>query len=83
MCGFCSAKTSVINDNTVMTSLINIKSPLTDATMMGAEIYATHNSTIINRCVGSAMAQVSVIWYWRFWPKSWRAATANYSRCRR
>ena len=50
--------------NTVMTSLININSPLTfDATMMGAlEVYASNNqaSIISPFIVGGAMAPVSV-----------------------
>ncbi|MEO1549912.1 MAG: trimethylamine methyltransferase family protein [Pseudomonadota bacterium] len=53
-----------VEDNTVMTSLININSPLTfDATMMGAlEVYATHNQAAIVSpfIVGGAMAPVSV-----------------------
>jgi trimethylamine--corrinoid protein Co-methyltransferase len=54
-----------VRDNTVMTSLININSPLTfDATMMGAlEIYAAHNQAAIISpfIVGGAMAPVSVV----------------------
>jgi trimethylamine--corrinoid protein Co-methyltransferase len=54
-----------VRDNTVMTSLININSPLTfDATMMGAlEIYAEHNQAAIISpfIVGGAMAPVSVV----------------------
>ncbi|MEM9267713.1 MAG: trimethylamine methyltransferase family protein [Pseudomonadota bacterium] len=53
-----------VEENTVMTSLININSPLTfDATMMGAlEVYATHNQAAIVSpfIVGGAMAPVSV-----------------------
>ena len=53
-----------LNDRTVMTSLININSPLTfDATMMGAlEVYAAANqaSIISPFIVGGAMAPVSV-----------------------
>ncbi|MEL6958031.1 MAG: trimethylamine methyltransferase family protein [Pseudomonadota bacterium] len=54
-----------VRDNTVMTSLININSPLTfDATMMGAlEVYAAHNQAAIISpfIVGGAMAPVSVM----------------------
>lgn len=53
-----------LNDRTVMTSLININSPLTfDAVMMGAlEVYANANqaSIISPFIVGGAMAPVSV-----------------------
>ncbi len=53
-----------VAENTVMTSLININSPLTfDATMMGAlEVYASNNqaSIISPFIVGGAMAPVSV-----------------------
>jgi len=53
-----------LNDRTVMTSLININSPLTfDATMMGAlEVYAKANqaSIVSPFIVGGAMAPVSV-----------------------
>jgi trimethylamine--corrinoid protein Co-methyltransferase len=53
-----------LNDRTVMTSLININSPLTfDATMMGAlEVYARANQAAIISpfIVGGAMAPVSV-----------------------
>jgi len=53
-----------VAENTVMTSLININSPLTfDATMMGAlEIYAEANQACIVSpfIVGGAMAPVSV-----------------------
>jgi len=53
-----------VRDNTVMTSLININSPLTfDATMMGAlEVYAKANQACIISpfIVGGAMAPVSV-----------------------
>ena len=53
-----------VQENTVMTSLININSPLTfDATMMGAlEVYAKNNQACIISpfIVGGAMAPVSV-----------------------
>ncbi len=53
-----------LNDRTVMTSLININSPLTfDSTMMGAlEVYAAANQACIISpfIVGGAMAPVSV-----------------------
>ena len=53
-----------VADNTVMTSLVNINSPLTfDATMMGAlEVYAAANQACIISpfIVGGAMAPVSV-----------------------
>ena len=53
-----------VRDNTVMTSLININSPLTfDSVMMGAlEVFARHNqaSIISPFIVGGAMAPVSV-----------------------
>jgi trimethylamine--corrinoid protein Co-methyltransferase len=53
-----------VHDNTVMTSLININSPLTfDSTMMGAlEVYARANQAAIISpfIVGGAMAPVSV-----------------------
>ncbi|WP_106744292.1 trimethylamine methyltransferase family protein [Yoonia maritima] len=53
-----------VQENTVMTSLININSPLTfDSTMMGAlEIYAANNQACIISpfIVGGAMAPVSV-----------------------
>ena len=53
-----------VAENTVMTSLININSPLTfDSTMMGAlEIYAANNQAAIISpfIVGGAMAPVSV-----------------------
>ena len=53
-----------VQDNTVMTSLININSPMTfDDVMMGAlEVYATNNqaSIISPFIVGGAMAPVSV-----------------------
>ncbi len=53
-----------VQANTVMTSLININSPLTfDATMMGAlEVYAANNQAAIISpfIVGGAMAPVSV-----------------------
>ena len=54
-----------MRDNTVMTSLININSPLTfDNTMMGAlEVYAKNNQACIVSpfIVGGAMAPVSVV----------------------
>lgn len=53
-----------VQDNTVMTSLININSPLTfDSIMMGAlEVFATNNqaSIISPFIVGGAMAPVSI-----------------------
>ncbi|MFV0358893.1 trimethylamine methyltransferase family protein [Tropicimonas sp.] len=53
-----------LNDRTVMTSLVNVNSPLTfDATMMGAlEVYAAANQACIVSpfIVGGAMAPVSV-----------------------
>jgi len=53
-----------LNDRTVMTSLININSPMTfDSTMMGAlEVYAAANQACIISpfIVGGAMAPVSV-----------------------
>jgi trimethylamine--corrinoid protein Co-methyltransferase len=53
-----------VRDHTVMTSLININSPLTfDSVMMGAlEVFARHNqaSIISPFIVGGAMAPVSV-----------------------
>jgi trimethylamine--corrinoid protein Co-methyltransferase len=53
-----------VQANTVMTSLVNINSPLTfDATMMGAlEVYAANNqaSIVSPFIVGGAMAPVSV-----------------------
>jgi trimethylamine---corrinoid protein Co-methyltransferase len=53
-----------VRDNTVITSLVNINSPLTfDATMMGAlEVYAAANqaSIVSPFIVGGAMAPVSV-----------------------
>ncbi len=53
-----------VQENTVMTSLININSPLTfDSTMMGAlEVYAANNQAAIISpfIVGGAMAPVSV-----------------------
>ncbi|WP_461477526.1 trimethylamine methyltransferase family protein [Pararhodobacter aggregans] len=53
-----------VEQNTVMTSLININSPLTfDSTMMGAlEVYAKHNQAAIISpfIVGGAMAPVTV-----------------------
>ncbi|MGB8622270.1 MAG: trimethylamine methyltransferase family protein [Paracoccaceae bacterium] len=54
----------IVQENTVMTSLINVNSPLTfDSTMMGAlEIYARNNQAAIISpfIVGGAMAPVSV-----------------------
>ncbi len=54
-----------VENNTVMTSLININSPLTfDSIMMGAlEVYAKHNQACIVSpfIVGGAMAPVSVV----------------------
>lgn len=56
--------TDFVAENTVMTSLININSPLTfDSTMMGAlEVYARNNQAAIISpfIVGGAMAPVSV-----------------------
>jgi len=53
-----------VNENTVMTSLINVNSPLTfDATMMGAlEVYARANQACIVSpfIVGGAMSPVTV-----------------------
>ncbi|WP_370046593.1 MULTISPECIES: trimethylamine methyltransferase family protein [Salipiger] len=63
MCGVLFGE-QFVQDNTVMTSLININSPLTfDDTMMGAlEIYAANNQACIISpfIVGGAMAPVSV-----------------------
>lgn len=63
MCGLLFGK-EFIQDNTVMTSLININSPLTfDDVMMGAlEVYAKNNQACIISpfIVGGAMAPVSV-----------------------
>lgn len=54
-----------VRDHTVMTSLINVNSPLTfDDVMMGAlEVYAAHNQACIVSpfIVGGAMAPVSVV----------------------
>ena len=54
-----------IQKNTVMTSLININSPLTfDSIMMGAlEVFATNNQACIVSpfIVGGAMAPVSIV----------------------
>jgi len=54
-----------VRDNTVMTSLININSPMTfDDVMMGAlEIYAAHNQACIISpfIVGGAMAPTTVV----------------------
>jgi len=54
-----------VADNTVMTSLVNVNSPLTfDNTMMGAlEVFAEHNQASILSpfIVGGAMAPVSVM----------------------
>ena len=56
--------TETVQDNTVMTSLINVNSPLTfDDVMMGAlEVYAANNQACIVSpfIVGGAMAPVSV-----------------------
>jgi len=53
-----------VRDNTVMTSLVNVNSPMTfDDTMMGAlEIYAAHNQACIISpfIVGGAMAPTTV-----------------------
>ena len=53
-----------VQNNTVMTSLINVNSPLTfDATMMGAmEVFAANNQVSILSpfIVGGAMAPVSI-----------------------
>ena len=55
---------SFVEENTVITSLINVNSPLTfDATMVGAmEVYARHNqaSIVSPFIVGGAMAPVTV-----------------------
>ncbi|MEQ9038421.1 MAG: trimethylamine methyltransferase family protein [Silicimonas sp.] len=63
MCGILFGK-DFVAENTVMTSLININSPLTfDRTMMGAlEVYAAANQAAIISpfIVGGAMAPVSV-----------------------
>ncbi|MBU2982286.1 trimethylamine methyltransferase family protein [Lentibacter algarum] len=63
MCGILFGK-DFIQENTVMTSLININSPMTfDDVMMGAlEVYATNNQACIISpfIVGGAMAPVSV-----------------------
>ncbi|GGG75251.1 trimethylamine methyltransferase [Salipiger pallidus] len=63
MCGVLFGK-DFVQDNTVMTSLVNINSPLTfDDTMMGAlEVYAANNQACIVSpfIVGGAMAPVSV-----------------------
>ncbi|MEO1138665.1 MAG: trimethylamine methyltransferase family protein [Pseudomonadota bacterium] len=63
MCGILFGK-DFVQDNTVMTSLININSPLTfDDVMMGAmEVYAQNNQACIVSpfIVGGAMAPVSV-----------------------
>ncbi|EAU43672.1 trimethylamine methyltransferase family protein [Salipiger bermudensis] len=63
MCGVLFGE-QFVQDNTVMTSLININSPLTfDDTMMGAlEVYAANNQACIISpfIVGGAMAPVSV-----------------------
>ncbi|MBB95783.1 MAG: trimethylamine methyltransferase [Rhodobacteraceae bacterium] len=63
MCGILFGK-DFVQDNTVMTSLININSPMTfDDVMMGAlEIYAANNQACIVSpfIVGGAMAPVSV-----------------------
>jgi len=63
MCGILFGK-EFVQDNTVMTSLININSPMTfDDVMMGAlEVYAQNNQACIISpfIVGGAMAPVSV-----------------------
>ncbi|GAA6198950.1 trimethylamine methyltransferase family protein [Aquicoccus sp. SU-CL01552] len=63
MCGILFGK-EFVQDNTVMTSLININSPMTfDDVMMGAlEIYAANNQACVISpfIVGGAMAPVSV-----------------------
>ena len=63
MCGILFGK-DFVQENTVMTSLINVNSPMTfDDVMMGAmEIYATNNQACILSpfIVGGAMAPVSV-----------------------
>ncbi|MEO0569932.1 MAG: trimethylamine methyltransferase family protein, partial [Pseudomonadota bacterium] len=63
MCGLLFGE-QFVQDNTVMTSLININSPLTfDDVMMGAmEVYAQNNqaSIVSPFIVGGAMAPVSV-----------------------
>ena len=63
MCGVLFGE-QFVQDNTVLTSLININSPLTfDDTMMGAlEVYAANNQACIISpfIVGGAMAPVSV-----------------------
>ncbi|MBY6006329.1 trimethylamine methyltransferase family protein [Salipiger bermudensis] len=63
MCGVLFGE-QFVQDNTVMTSLVNINSPLTfDDVMMGAlEIYAANNQACIISpfIVGGAMAPVSV-----------------------
>ncbi|EAQ03555.1 putative trimethylamine methyltransferase protein [Pseudooceanicola batsensis HTCC2597] len=64
MCGILFGE-EFVQQNTVMTSLININSPLTfDDTMMGAlEVYAANNQACIVSpfIVGGAMAPVSVV----------------------
>tara|TARA_R110002124_G_scaffold278486_2_gene450511 strand:- start:8277 stop:10013 length:1737 start_codon:yes stop_codon:yes gene_type:complete len=64
MCGILFGE-KFVQQNTVMTSLININSPLTfDDTMMGAlEVYAANNQACIISpfIVGGAMAPVSVM----------------------
>ncbi len=63
MCGLLFGK-DFVQENTVMTSLININSPMTfDDVMMGAlEVYASNNQACIISpfIVGGAMAPVSV-----------------------
>ncbi len=63
MCGILFGK-DFVQENTVMTSLVNINSPLTfDDVMMGAlEVYAANNQACIISpfIVGGAMAPVSV-----------------------
>jgi trimethylamine--corrinoid protein Co-methyltransferase len=64
MCGILFGE-KFVQENTVMTSLINVNSPLTfDDVMMGAlEVYAANNQACIISpfIVGGAMAPVSVI----------------------
>ena len=63
MCGILFGQ-DFVQENTVMTSLINVNSPLTfDDVMMGAmEVYAANNQACILSpfIVGGAMAPVSV-----------------------
>ena len=64
MCGILFGE-KFVQDNTVMTSLINVNSPMTfDDVMMGAlEVYAANNQACVISpfIVGGAMAPVSVI----------------------